>query len=165
MSIPANVVLGGDLDTIGRLRSGRFDDPFMPSMDRPYGEGLLLVIPPYSKSGSVEYVAPMEMELHRVHFDTNKYTTEDDWSLHVNTDIEKNYIIRNYSQKNFTEGIQLMSVIKLKKGDRLSFKLKNIAFGTGIRAEISMAFLVKGENMKGSSTSSPSSSITTGRVS
>lgn len=141
MSIPAKVILGGDLDTVGRLRSGRLDDPFMPTLPRPYGEGLLLVIPPHKSIGEVTYEVPFTCELHRVHFKTNKEYVQDVWEMYLNDDKPSNFIVETNYQKNYTEGLTLMSIVKLKKGDKLTFRLTNRDSSTGVRAEISMAFL------------------------
>lgn len=147
MSIPAHVVLGGDLDTLGRLRSGRFDDPFMPSMDRPFGAGVYLYVPRFKNFGTVEYVAPMDMELHRIHFNVENPDVKDVWSAYINKDTEANYIIKDFRQKNFKEGLQLMSIFKLKKGDKIVFKLVSADNQRGRKSTISLAFLVSSKEM------------------
>lgn len=126
MSIPANLVLGGDLDTLGRLMGGRLDFPFMPTKTRPYAEGQVLQVPGMIGDFDLEYIVPVDMELSSIALAVDKYHPIDNWSVFIGADSPENYILRTIYTKDLPEGFQLMALIPLKKDDKLTLRFHNL---------------------------------------
>lgn len=125
MSIPASVILGGDLDTLGRLRSGRLDFPFMPTKTRPYVEGQVIQIPGVIGHYDLPYIVPHDMELASIALAASEYHPIDCWSVFIGEDKPENYVLRTIYTKDLPEGFQLMAMIPLKEGDKLTMRFHN----------------------------------------
>lgn len=125
MSIPASVILGGDLDTVGRLRSGRLDYPWFPTMTRPYAEGQMLEVEASVTDFTIQYEVPHDFELYSIALACSEYAMEDSWSVYMGDDEPANYILKDIYTKDLPEGFQLMAVITLFKGDILTLKFNN----------------------------------------
>lgn len=125
MSIPASVILGGDLDTLGRLRSGRLDYPWFPTKERPFAEGQMLEIPAKIEDFTLEYIVPHDFELYSIALACSEYAAEDCWSVYMGEDEPQNYILKDIYTKDLPEGFQLMAVMTFFKDDKLTLKFTN----------------------------------------
>lgn len=125
MSIPASVILGGDLDTVGRLRSGRLDYPWFPTMGRPFAEGQILELEASIQDFELVYEVPHDFELYSIALACSEYAPEDSWSVYMGDDEPGNYILKNIYTKDLPEGFQLMAVMTFFKGDKLTLKFNN----------------------------------------
>ena len=125
MSIPASVILGGDLDTVGRLRSGRLDYPWFPTMGRPFAEGQILELEASIQEFELVYEVPHDFELYSIALACSEYAPEDSWSVYMGDDEPGNYILKNIYTKDLPEGFQLMAVMTFFKGDTLTLKFNN----------------------------------------
>lgn len=128
MSFGANIIVGGELDRVGqvgRLNSGRLDYPFMPTKTVSYTEGIILEIPGQVDEFIAEYRPSMDIELTSIAVGVNRYHPTDSWDIFVGDENENNYICKNIYTKDVPEGIQLMAVKLVKKGQTIKFKYNN----------------------------------------
>lgn len=121
--LPASVVLGGELD---RLNSGRLDFPFMPTKTRPFAEGQVLEIPGQIADYDLEYEVPFDLELQSIALAASRYHPIDNWSVFMGADEPDNYILKTIYTKDLPEGFQLMALLPLKKGDKLTLRFHNL---------------------------------------
>lgn len=128
MSFGASVVVGGELDSVNRLRGGRLDYPFMPTKTKAYTEGIILEVPGRIGEFEITYEPPQDIELTSIAVGANRYHPTDNWSVYIGEDntIEDNYICKNIYTKDLPEGIQLMAVRTVKAGEKITFVFNNL---------------------------------------
>lgn len=128
MSFGANVVVGGELDSVNRLRGGRLDYPFMPTKTKAYTEGIILEVPGRIGEFEITYEPPQDIELTSIAVGANRYHPTDNWSVYIGEDntIEDNYICKSIYTKDLPEGIQLMAVRTIKAGEKITFVFNNL---------------------------------------
>lgn len=128
MSFGANVVVGGEMDRvgkIGRLNSGRLDYPFMPTKTLPYTEGIILEVGGTVGVFETVYKPEIDIELTSIGVGANRYHAVDNWSVFIGEDKPINYICKNIYTKDVPEGIQLMAVREVKAGQPITFRFDN----------------------------------------
>lgn len=125
MSFGANLIVGGDLDSVGRLRGGRLDYPFMPTKTNPYTKGLFLEVPGEVGVYSITYVPEFDIELVAVAVGASRYQPRDNWSLYVGDERKENCIFDTIYTKDLPEGIYLMAVKTVGAGTPIIFKFNN----------------------------------------
>ncbi|WP_395894981.1 hypothetical protein ACH2FV_19440 (plasmid) [Bacillus safensis subsp. safensis] len=123
--VNASIVLGGDLDNLGRLVGGRLDYPFMPRKTLPYIEGLQMTLPGVVETFDLKYTPQQDIELCSIAVGANRYHPTDSWSVFVGEEEELNYICKNIYTKEVPEGIQLMAVKLIKAGETITFRFDN----------------------------------------
>lgn len=128
MSFGASVVVGGELDSVNRLRGGRLDYPFMPTKTKAYTEGIILEVPGRIGEFEITYEPPQDIELTSIAVGANRYHPTDNWSVYIGEDntIEDNYICKSIYTKDLPEGIQLMAVRTVKAGEKITFVFNNL---------------------------------------
>lgn len=125
MSFGPVLPVGGEIDSLGRLRGGRLDYPFMPTKTIPYVKGQLLEV--YGEVGDYEitYTPEFDIELVSVAVGASKYQPRDYWSLFVGEDKKENYVFDEIYTKDVPEGVYLMAVMGIKKGTPITFRFRN----------------------------------------
>ncbi|MED2235148.1 hypothetical protein P4V96_28135, partial [Bacillus thuringiensis] len=92
MSFGANVVVGGEIDRVGRLGGGRLDYPFMPTKTVPYIKGKILEVLGTLGHFDIQFIPDFDIELVSVAVGGARYHTFDNWSLCICDDHKNNYI-------------------------------------------------------------------------
>ncbi|GAA0376707.1 hypothetical protein [Bacillus horti] len=125
MSFGANVIVGGELERVGRLQSGRLDHPFMPLKTVPYIKGVLLEVPGMVGEYDIHFVPEFDIELISIAVGASEYHPKDHWSVFINQDEPKNYIFDEIYTKDLPEGAYLMAVKVVEKNVPITFRFNN----------------------------------------
>ncbi|MGH0800889.1 hypothetical protein ACQVTZ_13080 [Bacillus cereus] len=125
MSFGANVVVGGEIDRVGRLGGGRLDYPFMPTKTVPYIKGKILEVLGTLGHFDIQFIPDFDIELVSVAVGASRYHSFDNWSLFIGDDHKNNYVFDEIYTKDLPEGSYLMAVKTVKAGTPITFRFDN----------------------------------------
>lgn len=100
---------------------GRMDFPFMPTKQFPYFKGVRLEMGSTDVIAESSYIVKEDAELISIAIAASVYKDRDYWNFYVNDTL----IMDEIYTKELPEGLYLMVVVPLKKGDRLKLVFHN----------------------------------------
>lgn len=106
---------------IVNVAGGRFDKPFMPTKKNPYTKGIRVEMANGQPIAEHTYTLTTDAELISIAIAASRYEDRDFWNFYVNDKI----IMDEIYTKELPEGLYLMVVVPVKKGDKLKFEFEN----------------------------------------
>jgi len=101
---------------------GRYDFPFMPTKTNPFIKGIRVPVTNDMGVATHTYIVGHERaELVSIAIAASRYEDLDNWSLYVNDRL----MIDEIYTKELPEGMYLMVLVKLLKGDSIKFEFRN----------------------------------------
>lgn len=101
---------------------GRMDFPFMPTKTDPFIKGIRVPVTSDIPVAKHTYTVTHDRaELVSIAMAASRYEDRDNWSLYVNDRLMMDEIYT----KELPEGMYLMVLVKLLKGDRIRFEFEN----------------------------------------